>query len=345
MNYTFASDNAAGICPEAWAALEEANRGAARGYGDDPWTARARSALQDIFETECEVFFVFNGTAANCLSLAAICRPFESVFCHESSHVQTDECAAPEFFTGGSKLIPLPGEAGKIDLDSIAPAAARGHGIHHPKPGALTLTQATEWGAVYRPSEVAALHERAHAHGMRLHMDGARFANAVAALGGRHRHPADLTWRAGVDVLSLGGTKNGMLNAEAVLFFKPGLAQQFAYRVKQGAQLASKMRYAAAQWVGMLAGDAWLRHAAHANRQAARLARGLRDLPGLKLLREPEANAVFLEIPSAAAAALLGNWGFYPFFGENGYRLMCSWATTDADIDAFLADAEAALSR
>ncbi|MGH7997164.1 MAG: threonine aldolase family protein, partial [Opitutaceae bacterium] len=194
----FASDNASGLCPEARDALIAANEGAVAGYGDDPFTAGARAGLRRLFETECEAFFVFNGTAANALALAALCRPHESVLCHEEAHVHTDECAAPEFFGGGLKLVPLSGAAGKIDPKAIAGVAARGHGVHSSKPGVLSLTQATEWGTAYSPAEIRLLCARAGEHGLRIHMDGARFANAVAASAAA---PAELTWRAGVDVL------------------------------------------------------------------------------------------------------------------------------------------------
>ncbi|HWL14155.1 MAG TPA: low specificity L-threonine aldolase [Opitutus sp.] len=348
--YAFASDNTAGICPEAWTALAEANRDRVASYGDDPWTQRATQLLRELFETDCEVFFVFNGTAANALALAACCgRPHARILCHELSHVDTDECGAPEFFTGGAKINPLPGAHGKLESPALEAALHRGHGVHYPKPAALSLTQSTEVGTVYSPAELQALGDFARAHGLAVHMDGARFANALAALRRSHisntKAPAgpsaaDLTWRAGVDVLCFGGTKNGMHSTEAVVFFHHGLAREFEYRVKQGGQLASKMRFAAAQWVGMLRDGAWLRHAAHANTQARRLAEGLRALPGMRLLEEPEANGVFVEMPPAVYAGLIARgWQFYQFIGEQGYRLMCSWATSDQEVDAFLADA------
>jgi len=341
-NYTFASDNTAGICPDAFAALAEANTGLAPSYGDDAWTARAKNLLSEIFEADCDVFFVFNGTAANALALAAICQRHHGILCHKMSHVDTDECGAPEFFTGGSKVIPLDAPDGKLRPSDLAPVLHRGHGVHYPKLRALSLTQSTELGTVYTPDELRALTEFAHAHGFLVHVDGARFANAAAALRARGHSPADLTWRAGVDVLCFGGTKNGMGTTEAVVFFNRDLAREFDYRVKQSGQLASKMRFAAAQWVGMLRDGAWLRHAAHANACARRLADALRPLPQLRLLLEPEVNGVFVEMPPSLFAALdARGWHFYKFIGEHGYRLMCSWATTDADIDAFVADVKA----
>lgn len=346
MNYAFASDNTAGVCPEAFAAVTAANASHAPSYGDDDWTKRARAAFRTLFETDCEVFFVFNGTMANALSLSAACRSYQSIFCHEHAHIDTDECGAPELFTGGSKLIPLAGANAKLDPAAVAAATQRGHGIHYHKPGAVSLTQATELGTVYTPAEIAALSDIAHRHGMTVHMDGSRFANATATLFDRsHTSPADHTWRAGVDVLSFGGTKNGMLTTEAVVIFKPELAQDFAYRVKQSGQLASKQRFAAAQWIAMLADNTWLRHARHANAMARRLADGLTTLPGCQLAYPLEANGVFIQLPTGMAAALAQRgWAFYPFGGENVYRLMCGWDTAATTVDAILADARAIAS-
>jgi threonine aldolase len=339
-NYSFASDNTAGVCPEAWAALAEANAGRAPSYGDDARTAHAKALFRETFETDCDVFFVFNGTAANALALAALCRsPHTQILCHDTSHVDVDECAAPEFFTGGAKVIPLAGPNGKLLPADVGRALLRGHGVHYPKPGALSLTQSTELGTLYTPDEVRALTTLAHARGLAVHMDGARFANAAAALGERGFSPADFTWRAGVDALCFGGTKNGMLTTEAVVFFNRDLAREFEYRVKQGGQLASKMRFSAAQWVALLRDGAWLRHGAHANAQARRLADELRRLPGVKLALKPEVNGIFVELAPAVYAAMAARgWHFYRFIGDHGYRLMCSWATTDAEIAAFISD-------
>jgi threonine aldolase len=341
-NYTFASDNTAGICPEALAAITAANAVPAPSYGDDEYTADARRRLRDIFETDCEVYFVFNGTAANSLALAAICQRHHAIACHEMSHVDTDECSAPEFFTGGSKVLPLPGEHAKLRVEAIEPVFQRGHGIHFPKLRALSLTQSTELGTVYTPDELRTLCEFAHRRGLFVQVDGARFANAAAALKGRGHSPADFTSRAGVDVLCFGGTKNGLLTSEAIVFFNRDLAQEFEYRVKQSGQLASKMRFATAQWAAVLRDGAWLKYGAQANAAAKTLSAGLEAL-GYRLLAPTEVNGVFVELPPKIVTALEAKgWHFYRFLGEHGYRLMCSWATRDEDVGSFLADAKAA---
>ncbi len=341
-NYAFASDNTAGVCPEALAALGAANAGRAPSYGDDAHTARAKKIFNEIFETKCEVFFVFNGTAANALALAAICQRHHAIVCHAMSHVDTDECGAPEFFTGGSKVLTVASPHAKLHPRDLEPLLTRGHGVHFPKLRALSLTQATELATIYSPAETRALADWAHRHGLAVHMDGARFANAAAAAARRGLSPAELTWRAGVDVLCLGGTKNGLLTTEAVVFFNRELAREFDYRVKQSGQLTSKMRFASAQWVAVLRDGGWLRHAAHANVQAQKLAAGLKKL-GLKLLAPVEANSVFVELRPALARALgRRGWHFYKFVGAHGYRLMCSWATRTEEIAAFLADVRTA---
>jgi threonine aldolase len=338
----FASDNTAGICPEAVAALLQANTGRVRSYGDDEWTRQACDALRETFETDCEVFFVFNGTAANSLALASLCQSYHSILCHELAHVETDECGAPEFFSNGTKLLPVRGALGKVDLGEVAGMVTRRRDIHFPKPKALTISQSTELGTVYSLAELQAVGETARRLGLRLHMDGARFANALAALGAA---PADLTWRAGVDVLSLGGTKLGLPVGEAVVFFDRELAQDFAYRCKQAGQLASKMRFLAAPWLGMLRGGAWLRHAVQANAMAAELGQRLTAIPGVSLMFPAQANAVFAALPEAALERLrAAGWLFYTFIGLGGARFMCAWDTTSAHIDALVADVAQAVS-
>lgn len=337
--YDFSSDNTSGICPEAWAEMERANASIVPSYGNDPWTERASNLLRGLFGTDCEVFFVFNGTAANALSLASICQSYHAIVAHEKAHPATDECGAPEFFTNGAKIIPAPGDAGKLLPGTVEEIIHRRSDLHFQKLRALSLTQATELGTIYQPAEIRALTEVAHRHGMSVHMDGARFANAVVSTG---LPPADITWKAGVDILCFGGTKNGMSACEAVLFFKKDLADEFEYRCKQAGQLCSKMRYLTAQWVGTLESGAWLRHAAHANGCARRLAKGLAGIKGVTILMPVEGNAVFAELSPAVAAALRAKgWFFYPFIGEHGYRLMCSWATRHEIVDAFVADVRA----
>src|SRR6266480_7157057 len=283
----FASDNYSGICPEAWAAMAEANRGHAPAYGDDVWTAKASDAFRALFETDCEVFFAFNGTAANSLALASLCQSYHSVICSDVAHVETDECGAPEFFSNGSKLLVAQSSGGKLTPDAIHAIATNRSDIHFPKPRVVTITQPTETGQVYNPDEIRALSAACRELGLRLHMDGARFANACAAL---DCSPAEMTWKAGVDLLCFGGNKNGMAVGEAILFFDPQLATDFDYRCKQAGQLASKMRFLSAPWVGLLESGAWLRNAKHANASATRLAAQVSDLPDFKAMFPVEAN-------------------------------------------------------
>jgi len=333
----FASDNYAGICPEAWAALEEANAGHEVSYGNDPWTQKATDLLREIFERDCEAFFVFNGTSANSLSLASLCQSYNSVLCHELAHVEVAECGAPEFFSNGAKVLLLAVANGKISPREIERAVNKRADIHYPKPRVLSVTQATEVGTVYSLGEIRALVEVARRFGLRVQMDGARFANAVASL---NVAPADITWRAGVDVLSFGMTKNGIAVGEAVVFFDRDLAREFDYRCKQGGQLASKMRFLSAPWTGMLKDGAWLRHAKHSNAMATRLAAGLRGLPGVKISYPVDSNAVFAKIPPAAEKQMHERgWKFYTgVVTPDESRLMCSWDTTPEDVDGFVAD-------
>jgi len=332
----FASDNYAGICPEAWQAMEAANSGFACSYGDDDWTAQACASIRDIFETDCEIFFVFNGTAANSLALASLCRSYHSIICHDSAHVETDECGAAEFFSNGTKLLLVGGDNGKMNLDEIEHTVKRRTDIHYPKPQAISLTQSTELGTLYTVAELQAAGELARRLGLKVHMDGARFANAVAALGVA---PKELTWKTGVDVLCFGGTKNGMAVSEAVVFFNKALAAEFDFRCKQAGQLASKMRFLSAPWIGMLASGAWLKHAAHANHCAALLEQRISAIPGITLKFPREANALFLEMPPGLCERLReSGWRFYSFIGAGGARFLCSWNTTETEIEALAAD-------
>jgi threonine aldolase len=333
----FASDNYAGICPEAFAAMAEANQGHEVSYGNDTWTTRASNLVRDVFETNCEVFFVFNGTSANSLSLASLCQSYHSILCHELAHVETSECGAPEFFANGTKVLLLPGAHGKIDPKTIERAVHQRTDIHYPKPHVLSLTQATELGTVYSFDELRALADISRRCHLRIHMDGARFANAVVALGVT---PKELTWEAGVDVLCFGGSKNGMALGEAVVFFNPELAREFDYRCKQGGQLASKMRFLSAPWVGMLQDGAWLRHAKHSNTMAKALEAAIRPLPGVEIVHPVQTNTVFARLPDEVVRGMHARgWKFYTHVGAEGEaRLMCSWDTNSIDVDAFASD-------
>ena len=335
-HHEFASDNTAGICPEVLAALEEANHGAAVSYGDDEWTSPVRKLVRDVFETDCDAYLVFNGTAANALALAQLCQPFHSVVCHDHAHIQTDECGAPEFFTRGSKLLLVGGGAGKIDINRVRDVISRQLEVHAHKPRVISITQASEFGTIYRRDEIGAIADLAGKHQMLLHMDGARFANAIPSLG---CSPKEITWKIGVDVLCFGGTKNGAVAAELVIFFKKELSREFDYRLKQAGQLASKTRFLAAQWLGLLNNHAWLRNARRANDMASKLAERLRAAAKIDIVLPVEANALFVRIPEQRAHDLHSRgWHFYKFIEPDVYRLMCSWATTDAEIDHLVGD-------
>jgi threonine aldolase len=334
--HELASDNTAPICPEALAALQEANATAAPSYGDDRWTARVCEQVRELFETDCEVFLVFNGTAANALALAQICQSFHSVICHEHAHIHTDECGAPEFFTKGSKLLVIGGANGKIDIGEAEAIIAKQPELHSHKPRVISITQATEFGTLYTRDEIAGISEFARGRGLLLHMDGARFANAMATL---NCHPKEITWKLGVDVLCFGGTKNGVGAGELVVFFKKELAREFDYRVKQGGQLVSKMRFLAAPWTALLTDNIWLRNAGRANTAARKLAEGLKNEAKIDVVFPVDANAVFVRMREDVVRILRARgWNFYKFIEPDVYRLMCSWATRDRDIDGLIRD-------
>src|SRR5437764_2110418 len=335
-HHQFASDNTAGICPEVLTALEESNHGAVVSYGDDEGTRRVRELVRDVFETDCDAYLVFNGTAANALALAQLCQPFHSVVCYDHAHIQTDECGAPEFFTRGSKLLLVAGGAGKIDVREADAMIARQPEVHAHKPRVISVTQATEFGTVYTHDEIEPIVELGRKREMFVHMDGARFANAVAALG---CSPKEITWKIGVDVLCFGGTKNGAAAAELVIFFQKELSREFDYRLKQAGQLASKTRFLAAQWVGLLNNEVWLRNARHANAMASKLADRLSAEAKIEIVLPVEANALFVRMREPLARDLNSRgWHFYKFVEPDIYRLMCSWATNDAEIDRFLGE-------
>lgn len=326
----FASDNYAGICPEALAAMMEANAGSAVAYGDDEWTLRAANSFRCLFDADAEVFFVFNGTAANSLALASLCQSYHSVICSSSAHVETDECGAPEFFSNGSKLLVAPSIDGKLTPEAIRALAGSRSDIHFPKSRVVTITQPTETGQVYSVEEVKAISAVCRELGLKLHMDGARFAHACATLGCT---PAEITWEAGVDVLCFGGTKNGMAVGEAILYFDRALAADFDYRCKQAGQLASKMRFLSAPWIGLIESGAWLRNAEHGNACAQRLADLVRDLPEVSLKFAVQANSVFLEAPADVLERLRERgWRFYTFIGGSA-RFMFAWDTDLARVE------------
>jgi len=329
---SFASDNNAVVHPEVLEAIRHANEGHAVGYGDDPHTESAVGKFREQFGADVEVFFVFNGTAANTLSLQALTRPFHAVLCPELSHIYTDECGAPEKFAG-CKLVPLPAPEGKLTVEAVAEAY---HGIgdqHHVQPRVISITQATEMGTVYKPTEIEELARYAHEREMFLHMDGARISNAVAA---QRLTLRQATRDLGVDVLSFGGTKNGLMGVEAVVFFRPDLAQDFLFVRKQGMQLASKMRYMSAQMEALLTNDLWRRNAEHANRMAQLLEQALRKIPGIKIVYPVQANGVFAQIPREAIEKIQERYFFYVWNeAESVVRWMCSFDTTEEDVGEF----------
>lgn len=335
----FASDNAYGAAPEMLAALANANCGPATPYGGDEITGRVSERLCAIFEREVKAFPVVTGTAANALSLATVSPPHGAIFCHEDSHIAVDECAAVEFFSGGAKVVQLAGASAKLSPQTVERALLRFRGgVHSPQPSAISIAQATERGTVYRPAEVAALAALARRENMIVHMDGARFANALVHL---NCSPAEITWQAGVDVLSFGATKNGALCAEAVIFFNADLARDFEYRRKRSGHLVSKMRFVSAQLDAYLAGGKWLAHARAANALAQRLAKGLSEIAGAELAEPVEANEVFLRLPDAVAQKLRGGGAIFydweaPENGRTLIRLVLSFLTPADDVDRFI---------
>ncbi len=338
----FCSDNVTGIAPEILTALVEANSGPAMPYGDDPISQSLEGLFCELFETAVTVFPVATGSAANALALSVMSPPFGAIYCHAEAHIQLDECGAPELFTGGAKLISIPGANGKIQAQTLASVLqSAGAGVvHHVQPAVVSLTQASEAGTVYSLEEVRAIAQLTQAHGLKLHMDGARFANAVVSLGCT---PADITWRSGVDVLSFGATKNGAMAAEAVVFFNRDLADTFAYRRKRGGHLFSKMRFLSAQLQAYLTDHLWLKNAAHANRMAAQLATGLATLPGVRLCSPVEANELFVALPEAVLTGLQADgFQFYRWQEQPQpiIRLVTAFNTREADVVALIASAQ-----
>ena len=331
----FASDNYAGAHPEVLAAIAAANDAHAVSYGADPWTARAEQLLREHFGEQAVSYLVFNGSAANVLCLRAMCRPWESAICTAQAHVNVDEGGAAERI-GGVKLQAVPTPDAKLTPEHVAWQLGRLGDEHAVQPRVVSIAQSTELGTRYSTHELRALADFAHEHGLLLHVDGARLANAAAALGLPLRA---ITTDVGVDAVSFGGTKNGLLLGEAVVFLDPALAEGFRYLRKQTLQLASKGRFLAAQFIALLEGDLWRRNAEHANAMAARLAAALVDVPGVRLTQPVQANGIFAVLPAAATERLQRDWRFYTWDGGTGeVRLMCSWDTTPAEVDAFAAD-------
>jgi len=330
----FASDNYAGAHPEVLEAIGAANAGHAVAYGADPWTARAQALLAEHFGEHAQSFLVWNGTGANVCVLRAMCRPWHAVVCAASAHVNVDEGGAPEFLVG-AKLLDLPAPDGKLTPELVRSAIVRVGDEHAVQARVVSITQSTELGTLYTIDEVRALSELAHANAMYLHVDGARLANAAAALDAPLRA---FTTDAGVDAVSFGGTKNGMVSGDAVVLLAPELADGFAWIRKQSMQLASKGRFLAAQFVALLEGDLWLRSAAHANAMGARLAQAVAGLPGVHITQPTQANAVFAILEPSATARLRERWPFYVWDDASGeVRWMCSWDTTPEEVDAFAA--------
>lgn len=334
---SFASDNVSCACPEVMDALVAANSGIAVSYGQDAYTVQLETTLSDIFEIPVKVFPVVSGTAANALALSALTPSYGKVFCHEMSHINTDECAAPEFFTGGAKLVSIASDDGKITPEALT-SVIRGKGnVHAAQPAALSITQSCEVGTVYQLDEIAVVAKTAHEHGLNVHMDGARFANALVAL---NASAAEMTWKSGIDVLSLGGTKNGCLAAEAVVFFNHDLAKSFPFLHKRSGQLLSKMRFVSAQLEAYVSNDVWRRNAQHANAMAARLSQGLAAIPGIELEFPTQSNEVFANIPRHVINRLTA-MGVHVTEGELDEtappRFVTAWDSKIEDIDKLIA--------
>jgi threonine aldolase len=329
----FASDNSATVHPDVLAAIARVNVGHAFGYGHDDYTPRVEALFAEHFGEGTRAFLVFTGGAANVLSMRAMCRPWQAVICSETAHMNVDECGAPEAIAG-IKLLQVPTEHGKLTPELVESRITRVGDEHAIQPGVVSLTQCTELGTLYTPDEIRAIADLAHARGMLVHMDGARLSNAAAALGTELR---ELTAEVGVDVLSFGGTKNGLLGCEAVVFLTPDLADGFDYLRKQSLQLGSKMRFLAAQFDALLSDRLWLRCARQANAMAARLADAVGSVDGVTITRPVETNAVFAMLPPDATAALQQRFAFYVWDERTGeVRWMCSWDTTEEDVDAFV---------
>ncbi|MEA2426852.1 MAG: threonine aldolase [Thermoleophilaceae bacterium] len=335
MSGSFASDNYAGALPEVLDAIAAANTGHAPAYGADEWTKRVEGRFRDAFGGDARAYLVFNGTGANVVALRAVTNPWDAVVCAETAHLNVDEGGAPERI-GGLKLLTVATPDGKLTPELVAPKLARFGDEHAVQPRVISITQSTELGTVYTPEQIRALGDLAHDQGMLLHVDGSRLANAAAALGVPLR---EITTDAGVDALSFGGTKNGLVLGEAIVLLGPGLGEGIEYLRKQSMQLASKMRFLAAQFDALLDGERWRRSATHANAMARRLADGVAGADGVRVTQSVDANAVFAVLPPGAAERLQQRWRFYVWDETTGeVRWMCSWDTSPQDVDAFAAD-------
>lgn len=339
-NKTFASDNYAGVHPDIMDALMKANVGHASSYGADTYTAEATSLFKSLFGQQTEVFFVYNGTGANVIALAGSTKTFSSVICAESAHIYVDESTAPEKFTS-CRLLPVPSSNGKITPEGVLSRIQRMGDQHHPQATVISISQPTEYGTLYTVEEIRQLAHTAHQHSMILHMDGARISNAAVSLNAEFR---SFTAEAGVDVLSFGGTKNGMMFGEAILIFKSDLSKDLQYLRKQGMQLHSKMRFIAAQFISLLSNNLWHRSASQANRMAARLSEKLSAIPGFKLTQKTEVNGIFAIVPTDVVPEIQKHSFFYIWNEKSSeIRLMCSWDTTEEDVDSFVRVVSSAL--
>lgn len=333
----FASDNYAGAHPKIMEAVVRYNSGFAASYGEDELTREVEERIAELFEHECAVFLVGTGTAANALALSALCPPYGAIYCHPEAHINTDECGAPEMYTG-AKLVPVNGPHGKIDPAALKAEleGADVHGIHRAKPSVVSITNLTEAGTVCKPDEVNAIMELARHFGLKVYLDGARFANAIAAL---NLTPAEMSWKAGVDVMSFGATKNGAIAAEAIIFFNPDDAKEFERIRKRAGQLWSKHRFLSAQFLAYLENDLWLKNAAHSNAMAKRLAEGLSALPGISMIHPVEGNELFPEMPESVISGLENDGFSFYRWPPRGIRLVTSFATPEADVDEFIESA------
>jgi threonine aldolase len=332
----FRSDNVATVSPRIVAAMQDANSGPAASYGEDVWSRRLDERFSALFERDVKVFPVSTGTAANALSLSVLTPPYGAIYCYREAHIQTSEAGAAELFSGGAKLALLSGDGFRIHAEDLKHAiASAGVGVRNkPQPAAVSVTQATEYGTLYRLPELKAIGEVARAARLRVHMDGARFANALVGLS---CSPADMTWRAGVDILSFGATKNGGMNTEAIVVFDPSLVEDLSYRLRRAGQTWSKMRFSAAQLLAYVEDDLFIQSARRANALAARLAAGVRELPAVRLVAPVEANEVFLELPPATIDGLIADGFLFFRRAANMIRLVCRFDGAEEEVDALLA--------